>query len=116
MSDEQEDEKVGLDEQVYDPLFVILLVAQMLAHHPPASSLEWVQTFRSNVFSLLIRCLSAKDEKIREASLGLLARVWKSVEVRAIFFFVTIRRLGCSLLVSFRICKKSSTRCISSTS
>ncbi|KAG1766782.1 ribosome 60S biogenesis N-terminal-domain-containing protein, partial [Suillus occidentalis] len=81
MSDEQEDEKVGLDEQVYDPLFVIFLVAQMLAHHPPASSLEWVQTFRSNVFSLLIRCLSAKDEKIREASLGLLARVWKSVEL-----------------------------------
>ncbi|KAG2124689.1 ribosome 60S biogenesis N-terminal-domain-containing protein [Suillus clintonianus] len=81
MSDEQEDETVGLDEQVYDPLFVTLLVAQMLAHHPPASSLEWVQTFRSNVFSLLIRCLSAKDDKIREASLGLLARVWKSVEL-----------------------------------
>ncbi|KAG1791586.1 ribosome 60S biogenesis N-terminal-domain-containing protein [Suillus plorans] len=81
MSDEQEDEKVGLDEQVYDPLFVTLLVAQMLTHHPPTSSLEWVQTFRSNVFSLLIRCLSAKDEKIREASLGLLARVWKSVEL-----------------------------------
>ncbi|KAG0699762.1 hypothetical protein DFH29DRAFT_990668 [Suillus ampliporus] len=81
MSDEQEDEQVGLDEQVYDPLFVILLVAQMLSHHPPASSLEWVQTFRSNVFSLLVRCLSAKDEKIREASLGLLARVWKSVEL-----------------------------------
>ncbi|KAG1888586.1 ribosome 60S biogenesis N-terminal-domain-containing protein [Suillus subluteus] len=81
MSDEQEDEKVGLDEQVYDPLFVTLFVAQMLVHHPPASSLEWVQTFRSNVFSLLIRCLSAKDEKIREASLGLLARVWKSVEL-----------------------------------
>ncbi|KAG1732030.1 uncharacterized protein EDB91DRAFT_1058414 [Suillus paluster] len=81
MSDEQEDEQVGLDEQVYDPLFVILLVAQMLSHHPPASSLEWVQTFRSNVFSLLVRCLSAKDEKIREASLGLLARVRKSVEL-----------------------------------
>ncbi|KAG2356040.1 ribosome 60S biogenesis N-terminal-domain-containing protein [Suillus spraguei] len=80
MSDEQEGEKVGLDEQVYDPLFVTLLVAQMLAHRPPASSLEWVQTFRSNVFSLLIRCLSAKDAQIREASLGLLARVWKSVE------------------------------------
>ncbi|KAG2153453.1 ribosome 60S biogenesis N-terminal-domain-containing protein [Suillus bovinus] len=81
MSDEQEDEKVGLDEQVYDPLFVTLLVAQMLTHRPPTSSLEWVQTFRSNVFSLLIRCLSAKDERIREASLGLLARVWKSVEL-----------------------------------
>lgn len=88
MSDEQEDENVGLDEQVYDPLFVTLLVAQMLAHHPPASSLEWVQTFRSNVFSLLIRCLSAKDEKFREASLGLLARVWKSVEVRMLSYFV----------------------------
>jgi nucleolar pre-ribosomal-associated protein 1 len=110
MSDEQEDEKVGLDEQVYDPLFVILLVAQMLAHHPPTSSLEWVQTFRSNVFSLLIRCLSAKDEKIREASLGLLARVWKSVEVRVL----SCREVSeCLLLISFRICKKSSTRCTS---
>ncbi|KAG2064664.1 hypothetical protein BDR04DRAFT_237567 [Suillus decipiens] len=78
MSDGQEGEKVGLDEQVYDPS---LLVAQMLAHHPPASSLEWVQTFRSNVFSLLVRCLSAKDAQIREASFGLLARVWKSVQL-----------------------------------
>jgi nucleolar pre-ribosomal-associated protein 1 len=107
MSDEQEDEKVGLDEQVYDPLFVVLLVAQMLAHHPPASSLEWVQTFRSNVFSLLIRCLSAKDEKIREASLGLLARVWKSVEVRAIFFFVIIRRRDAHFLSAFRYARKA---------
>ncbi|KIK33345.1 hypothetical protein CY34DRAFT_18428 [Suillus luteus UH-Slu-Lm8-n1] len=80
-SDRNEDKKVGLDDQVYHPLFVILLVAQMFAHRPPASSLEWVQTSRSNVFSLLIRCLSVKDEKIREASLGLLARAWKSVEL-----------------------------------
>ena len=85
MSDEQADEQVGLDEQVYDPLFVILLVAQMFSLRPPVSSREWVQTFRSNVFSLLIRCISAKDEKIREASLGLLARVWKGVEVCALF-------------------------------
>ncbi|KAG2146227.1 hypothetical protein DEU56DRAFT_931988 [Suillus clintonianus] len=61
MSDEQEDETVGLDEQVYDPLFVTLLVAQTLAHHPPA--LRHLNGSR--------RC---------EASLGLLARVWKSVE------------------------------------
>jgi nucleolar pre-ribosomal-associated protein 1 len=113
MSDEQKDEKVGLDEQVYDPLFVTLLVAQVLVHHPPASSLEWVQTFRSIVFSLLIRCLSTKDENIREASLGLLARVWKSVQVRVLPCHEV---LVCSLLVSFRICKKSSTRCTSSTS
>lgn len=71
----------SLPEQVYDPLFVTWLIAQVLVHHPPASSLEWVQTFQSNVFSLFIRCLSATDEKIREASLGLLALVWKSVEL-----------------------------------
>jgi nucleolar pre-ribosomal-associated protein 1 len=66
----------------------------MLAHHPPASSLEWVQTLRSNVFSLLIRCLSAKDEKIHEASLGLLARVWKSVEVRMLSCFALCQGAG----------------------
>ncbi|KAG2045770.1 hypothetical protein BDR06DRAFT_1015311 [Suillus hirtellus] len=92
MSDEQEDEKVGLDEQVCDPLFVALLVAQMFTHHPPASSLELVQMFRSNIFSLLIRCLSTKDEKIRAASFGLLARVWGSVE-HALYIFNLLKNL-----------------------
>jgi nucleolar pre-ribosomal-associated protein 1 len=115
MSDEQEDEQVGLDEQVYDPLFVILLVGQMLSLRPPASSREWVQTFRSNAFSLLVRCLSAKDEKIREASLSLLARVWKWVEV-CVFVWLYRGLVMLTPLASFRICKKSSMRCTSSTS
>ncbi|KAG1894474.1 uncharacterized protein F5891DRAFT_1255164 [Suillus fuscotomentosus] len=92
MSDEQEDEKVGLDEQVCDPLFVALLVAKMFTHHPPTSSLELVQMFRSNIFSLLIRCLSTKDEKIRAASFGLLARVWGSVE-HALYIFNLLKNL-----------------------
>ncbi|KAG2064662.1 hypothetical protein BDR04DRAFT_1162323 [Suillus decipiens] len=45
---------------------VTLPVVQMLAHRPPASSLEWVQTLRSN---------------IRKALLGLLGKMWKSVEL-----------------------------------
>ncbi|KIK33680.1 hypothetical protein CY34DRAFT_18221 [Suillus luteus UH-Slu-Lm8-n1] len=71
--------EVGLDEQVYDPLFVILFVVQNVC----ASSSGFVARMGADVpiefLSLLIRCLSATDEKIREASLGLL--VWKSVEV-----------------------------------
>ena len=69
------------DDSMYDPLMVIALCAQMLVECPPATPLGWVKVFRSNVVSLLIRCLSSKDPNIRETVHCQIASIWESVQV-----------------------------------
>jgi nucleolar pre-ribosomal-associated protein 1 len=68
------------DGSMYDPLLVIVLSAQMLVECPPTTALGWVKVFRTNVVSLLIRCLSSKDPNIREAALCQIAKFWETVQ------------------------------------
>ena len=69
-------------EQTYDPVFVMLLFGQMCSHSPPASALAWVELFRTNVVSLLIRTLSHKDNGMRNIALCNIAALWKCLQVR----------------------------------
>ncbi|KAF7984362.1 hypothetical protein HWV62_15393 [Athelia sp. TMB] len=71
--------RVG-DSLIYDPNFVISLVAHTLLVSPPTSALHWVQFFRTNVVSLLVRCLSARDCALRSAALSQIANLWKYLE------------------------------------
>ncbi|KAF8128177.1 ribosome 60S biogenesis N-terminal-domain-containing protein [Boletus edulis] len=68
------------DDSMYDPLMAIVLSAQMLVECPPTTPLGWVKVFRSNVVSLLIRCLSSKDPNIRETALCQIASLGESVQ------------------------------------
>ncbi|KAG6375258.1 ribosome 60S biogenesis N-terminal-domain-containing protein [Boletus reticuloceps] len=68
------------DDSMYDPLMAIVLSAQMLVECPPTTPLGWVKVFRSNVVSLLIRCLSSKDPNIRETALCQIASLEESVQ------------------------------------
>ena len=70
------------DAQLYDPLFLILLFAQMLAENPPSSAFAWVELFRTNIVSLLIKALSSKCGGIREVALNQIAALWQHLEVR----------------------------------
>ncbi|KAI9512767.1 ribosome 60S biogenesis N-terminal-domain-containing protein [Russula earlei] len=54
-----------LDRRIYDPVFVTLLVAHVLATQRPSSTAQWVQLFRTNVVSLLIRSLSSRNDLLR---------------------------------------------------
>ncbi|KAI0717490.1 hypothetical protein C8T65DRAFT_111220 [Cerioporus squamosus] len=65
---------------IYDPVFVLLLFAQMLADSAPSSALDWVQLFRTNVFSLILRTLSAKDEQLRDVAWGQVAALYRALE------------------------------------
>ncbi|KIK72179.1 hypothetical protein PAXRUDRAFT_29327, partial [Paxillus rubicundulus Ve08.2h10] len=59
---EETGEKAGpMDGSIYDPLIAIVLSAQMFVECPPTAALGRVKVFRTNVVSLLIRCLSSKD-------------------------------------------------------
>ncbi|KAJ8490078.1 hypothetical protein ONZ51_g2525 [Trametes cubensis] len=67
-------------ERLYDPVFVLLLFAQMLADSAPSSALVWVQLFRTNVVSLLLRTLSAKDAQLRDVAWAQTAALYRSLE------------------------------------
>ncbi|KAF8122115.1 hypothetical protein EV363DRAFT_1301417 [Boletus edulis] len=68
------------DDLMYDPLMAIVLSAQMLVKCAPTTPLGWVKVFRSNIVSLLIRCLSSKDPNIRETALCQIANLEESVQ------------------------------------
>ncbi|KAF7314245.1 hypothetical protein MKEN_00897000 [Mycena kentingensis (nom. inval.)] len=68
------------DAQLYDPVFVMLLFAQAMAEKVPESAFGWIETFRTNVVSLLIRALSCKDAKMREVARLQLAALWAHLE------------------------------------
>lgn len=78
---EDVDEEATVD-MIYDPVFVILLLSQTLSACPPSSALGWIQLFRSNVASLLIRAVSAKDKQLRSIALAQLASLHKTLQVR----------------------------------
>jgi len=104
------------DEHMYDPLFITSLSAQTFVECPPTTALGWVKVFRTNVFSLLIRCLSSKDANIREAAACQLALVWDGVQVsfgsRDIHLYID----SSDHFIRSRRCRKSHRRCMFSIS
>ncbi|KAE9384443.1 hypothetical protein BT96DRAFT_1008076 [Gymnopus androsaceus JB14] len=63
---------------IYDPVFMILLFALVLAEAKTAPG--WVELFRTNIVGLVIRALSAKDESLRELAGSQIAVLWKCLE------------------------------------
>ncbi|KAG6856484.1 hypothetical protein H0H87_003952 [Tephrocybe sp. NHM501043] len=66
--------------QLYDPVFLILLFAQMLAENTPESAFAWVEVFRTNIVSLLIKVLSSRYGTMRDIALCQLAGLWQYLE------------------------------------
>lgn len=59
----------------------MLLFSHMLVEQTPATAFGWIELFRSNVVSLFIRALSAKDGEIRELALCQIVGLWRHMEV-----------------------------------
>ncbi|CAK5281477.1 unnamed protein product [Mycena citricolor] len=66
--------------QIYDPVFLILLFAHAMAEDVPESAFAWIQIFRTNVVSLVIRGLSSKDADLRHVAWAQLAALWAHLE------------------------------------
>lgn len=77
------------DEHLYDPLFVLLLVAHIFASSLPSSAAEWVQLFRTNAISLVIRMLSSKEDVLRDVAMTQVAAISKESKVRRDYYFST---------------------------
>ncbi|KAF9460940.1 ribosome 60S biogenesis N-terminal-domain-containing protein [Collybia nuda] len=77
LEDPSTEKATAHDSQLYDPIFLILLFSQTLVENPPSSAFAWVELFRTNIVSLLIRAMSSKDDRIREVALSQIAGLWK---------------------------------------
>jgi nucleolar pre-ribosomal-associated protein 1 len=81
LADQTSPSDANQDAQRYDPVFVMLLFACVLNEGSPSSAFDWVEVFRTNIVSLLIRCLSSKDSGVRDMALCQVAALWKNLEV-----------------------------------
>lgn len=70
------------DESLYDPLFLTLLVVQMLSEHKQLRIADWVRVFRSNVISLVMCVLTSRDQAFRVVGVSTLGGVLRRLEVR----------------------------------
>jgi nucleolar pre-ribosomal-associated protein 1 len=76
-----------LDARICDPAFVVLLVAHVLATRRPSSTAQWVQLFRTNVVSLLIRSLSSRNSLLRDTCVAQISVILGALQVRQQLFF-----------------------------
>lgn len=107
--DDQTETDFVSDPHLFDPVFTILLFAQMLADGPPATALSWVKLFRTNVVSLIIRAMSSKDPKLREVATCQIAVLQKLLEV---FTLSSPDRRLFSFSHRLPICKRNHTFCM----
>jgi nucleolar pre-ribosomal-associated protein 1 len=73
------------DDDLYDPIFLTLLVAQLVLTHKKLSPTEWVQVFRINIISLVICVSTSIDEDFRKVGVTTMAGVLMLVKVRTVF-------------------------------
>ncbi|KAF8590297.1 hypothetical protein K439DRAFT_1512242, partial [Ramaria rubella] len=65
---------------LYDPIFLTLLIAQLLAEHTEISATDWVQVFRSNIISVVICVLTSRIEEFRKIAVTALGGVLRRVQ------------------------------------
>jgi len=103
-----------LDARICDPAFVVSLVAHVLATRRPSSTTQWVQLFRTNVVSLLIRSLSSRNGLLRDTCVAQIGAIMGALQVCQQYFFPQTgdNRISNRML----ICKKNLMSFISYTS
>ncbi|KAH8086640.1 ribosome 60S biogenesis N-terminal-domain-containing protein, partial [Cristinia sonorae] len=74
------EESQSTEDALYDPVYVLLIFAQFLADGATSAALVWVQVFRTNVVSLILRALSSPDGAIRSLALAQIAGLYKSLQ------------------------------------
>jgi nucleolar pre-ribosomal-associated protein 1 len=74
------------EDDLYDPLFLTLLAGQFLMQKGTIFSTDWLQLFRSNIFSLLICVLTSRDEEFRKVAAITLGGLFQRVQVSPFFF------------------------------
>jgi len=69
------------DRQLYDPIFLLLLLNCIFSEHSPPTPLGWIELFRTNIVGLCLLTVSSNDPPLRSLGLSLLTGLYKSIEV-----------------------------------
>lgn len=56
----------SLNDHIYDPVFVLLLLSQLVAEGFPTSSLTLLEFFKTNIICVSVRALSSSDAYFRQ--------------------------------------------------
>jgi nucleolar pre-ribosomal-associated protein 1 len=70
-----------LIELTYDPQLLLGFTSHLIHQSAGLKALEWVELFRTNVFSFLLCCLSAKDRSIRNVARIMFGTVSERLQV-----------------------------------
>lgn len=70
------------DTKIYDPRFLISLLSGVLANVESMNHIDWVNLFRTNVVSVALRALAAREDDIRELAAQTLFVLGHSLTVR----------------------------------
>lgn len=76
---------IGYGDVLYDPVFLTLLVAQLVLEHKILSTMEWVQLFSSNIISVVMCVFTSKDQEFRNVAVTAFAGLLQRIQVRTIF-------------------------------
>lgn len=72
-------------DDIYDPVFVLLLMARLPYETSNMKAMQWVELFRTNAVSVAALCLSSKDSSMRELAFKVLGTLWNSIQVNTMF-------------------------------
>ncbi|GJJ15662.1 hypothetical protein Clacol_009940 [Clathrus columnatus] len=71
LSDQRPEDTIP-NKEYYDPLFIVLMASQFVLETSVISVPDWVQVFRTNIFSVVISALSSKDDDTRRVGMAIL--------------------------------------------
>ncbi|KAG8724075.1 hypothetical protein FRC11_002213, partial [Ceratobasidium sp. 423] len=69
---------------IYDPNFVLPLLATLMASDEPVTSMQWVDLCRTNVLSLAVSSLSSKRPAMRQLGYAALVTAYTRLPVRTV--------------------------------
>ncbi len=79
------------DDRSYDCILLLMLLAHIISHAPPTKHVSWLGLFRSNVFSVALRCLSLKDWTLRKLAYLIIGNTWQTIQVTLSTPLIAIR-------------------------
>lgn len=69
------------DEESYDPVFVLLLLAACVNEGSIKTGISWVELFRTNVLSVVVAGMSSREGDMRRMATSVLGLVWRALQV-----------------------------------
>ncbi|KIO29021.1 hypothetical protein M407DRAFT_21769, partial [Tulasnella calospora MUT 4182] len=68
------------DEELYDPVFVMLLLAACVNEGSIKNGISWVELFRTNVLSVVVAGVSSREGDIRRMAVSVLGLAWRALQ------------------------------------